>query len=399
MKAHMTGRPRIALKKDAQRRVLAGHPWMFSNEITMDAAAKAVAPGSLVTIDTAGGVGIATAHFNPHTLIAARLLDPAKDATIDAAWYRAKIAAAAALRDRLIGAPYYRLAHAEADGLPGLIVDRFGDVVAVQPNTAGMDRAVDQIVAALTETMSPSVIVVRGESGARRLEGVPDRLDCFGGRLSGPIEVREGGLVFFADLLEGQKTGWFYDQRDNRALAAQLTRQFGAGANVLDLYTHTGGFALSCAAAGAASVVAVDGSAQALALAGEAANRNGLAQRCRFERADVFEFLEAHRSAYDVVVADPPAFAKSRKDLKAGLNGYRKLARLAANAVKPGGLLLIASCSHHASVADFTAAVVRGVREAGRKARILKTSGAALDHPVHPALPETAYLKLLTLAL
>ena len=399
MKAAMTPRPRITLKKDAHRRIVGGHPWVFSNEVMMDVRAKAIPPGAVVTVDTAGGDAVATAHFKPHTLIAARVLDRARDAVIDQDWLRARLAGAAALRDRLFGEPYYRLAHAEADGLPGLIIDRFGDVAVVQPNTAGMDAAVPAIIDALRHMLPLRAVVVRGESGARRLEGLADRAECLLGALDGAVGLRENGLAFFADPMAGQKTGWFFDQRDNRALAATLTRGFGADARVLDLFTHTGGFAIACAAAGAATVVAVDSSAPALDLAARAAAANALDGRCRFERADVFDYLEAATETYDLVIADPPTFAKSRKDMKVGLQGYRKLARLAARRVAPGGMLMIASCSHHAALADFTAAVTDGLGAAGRPVRIVRSSGAALDHPVHPGLPETAYLKMLTLAL
>ncbi|MBM3514063.1 MAG: class I SAM-dependent rRNA methyltransferase [Alphaproteobacteria bacterium] len=389
----MTAWPVIALHRGADRRLRAGHPWVYSNEVAMTAAVKAIPPGTLVRIATAGGDERAVAHFNPHTLIAARVLDTSARAEIDAAWFRTRLERAAAIRDRLVGGAFYRWIHAEADGLPGLIVDRFGDVVVVQPNTAGMDRAVPDVVEALSLAR---VVVVRGESGARRLEGLEERSACLKGALAGPIQVDENGLTFFADPLEGQKTGWFFDQRDNRAAAAAVVRRV-PNARVLDLYTHTGGFAINCAAAGAERVIAVDGSAPSLALATKAASANKVAARMSVERAEVFEYLEAPSTeTFDLVIADPPAFAKSRKDIKAGLQGYRKLARLAARRVARGGLLMIASCSHHAPLVEFAGAIAHGLRDAGRTARLLRTGFAGADHPVHPALPETAYLKMLT---
>ena len=216
---------------------------------------------------------------------------------------------------------------------------------------------------------------------------------CFSGTLDGPVPVEENGVTYYADLLSGQKTGWFFDQRDNHAYVAGLTK----GAAVLDLYTHTGGFALAAVKAGARAVTGVDSSAHALELAEKAAQGTA-----KFERSDVFAFLESaagRKTSWDVVVADPPAFIKSRKDLQAGLKGYRKLARLCAAVTAPGGFLFAASCSHNAPVDEFIAAVTRGAADAGRQARILRVSGASADHPVHPALPESAYLKAVTLAL
>lgn len=383
--------PRLRLLKGAHRRLQGGHPWIYSNEVVMDAPTKAIAPGTVVMVESAGGDRLALAHFNPRTLIAARVLD-APEAVIDGAWFRTRIGDALHLRSRLVAEPFYRLVHAEADGLPGLIIDRFGDVVVVQPNTAGMDAALPMIV----ETLDARTIVVRGDSSARTLEGLPERVETVRGSLSGAIEVREGGVTFLADPAHGQKTGWFFDQRDNRAFAAGLVAR--APGRVLDLYTHTGGFAVACAKAGATEVLGVDSSALALDLAKRAAEANGLS--ARFEKHDVFDFLAANQTQrFDIVIADPPAFVKSRKDMKAGLQGYRKLARLTAPLVAPGGFLMIASCSHNASAEDFTAAVVHGVADAGRTGRIVRNAGAGPDHPVHTHLPESAYLKFLALAL
>jgi 23S rRNA (cytosine1962-C5)-methyltransferase len=388
--------PRIRLKPGAHKRLKIGHPWIYSNEVAMDPGAKALAPGTVVTLEDAGGSPLATAHFNPKPLISARVLALKPDAAIDADWFAQRLRAALDLRDRMIAQPFYRWVHAEGDALPGLIVDRFGDVVVVQPNTAGMDLALPEIAAALGQLAAPKAIIVRADSSFRALEGLADASRVLGGTLDGPVAVKESDLTFFADLLGGQKTGWFFDQRDNRAFMAALAK----GKTVVDLYTHTGGFALGCAKAGATRVLGVDGSASALALASRAAQVNGLDSACRFERADVFDYLAAAPArGVDIVIADPPAFVKSRKDLKPGLQGYRKLARMCVGITARGGILYIASCSHKAPLAEFIDAVARGIADAGRTGRILRTSGAGPDHPVHVQLPESAYLKALTIAL
>jgi 23S rRNA (cytosine1962-C5)-methyltransferase len=390
--------PRLALRPGAQRRLRGGHPWVFSNEVALDPTAKALPAGSVVTVTDAGGSILATAHFNPHTLIAARVLALEGDIAIDAAFFATQIGRALAVREKLFTRPFYRLVHAEADGLPGLVIDRFGDVCVVQPNTAGMQAAIGDIAAALSQTVRPRAVVMRGDSPARALEKLPDEVKLLAGEMDGPARVEENGAVFHADVLSGQKTGWFFDQRDNRAFMADLSRD----ASVLDLYTHTGGFAIAAARADATRVTAVDRSQHALELAQQAAKENGVADRVSVARADIYGYLEqaaTRGERWQVVIADPPAFVKSKKDLKAGLQGYRKLARLCASVTAPGGFLFIASCSHNAPLDEFTAAVARGLHDAARDGRIVRTAGAAADHPVHLLLPESAYLKALVLAL
>jgi 23S rRNA (cytosine1962-C5)-methyltransferase len=384
--------PVVRLQPGRHKRAAFGHPWVFSNEIAMDAAAKALPPGGLVRLETANGEALGTAMFNPHPLISARLLSRDVNAAIDAEFLAARLRAALELRERLYPGGCYRLIHAEADGLPGTVVDRYGDVVTIQVNTAGMERLTPALLDAVERVLAPATVVLRNDSAARQLEGLPQTTAVVKGALDGPVPLTENGRRFFADLAEGQKTGWFYDQRDNRAAVAGLA----AGRRVLDLYTYAGGFAVLAACAGAAEVVAVDRSERALALAEQAAQANGAAERCRVVRAEAFAELERLAGAgerYDVVVADPPAFVKSKKDLNQGARGYRKLARLSAALVAPGGFLFIASCSHHVDVPLFAEQVRRGLADAGRGGRILRTAGAAADHPVHPHLPESAYLK------
>lgn len=398
MSAAPSTRPRIFLLPGRDKRIGHGHPWAYSNEVRMDAEAKSLSPGTIASLHRVDGKPLGTGSFNPHALIAFRLFARNPDRELDAAFMEGRFRRALDLRQRLFSEPYYRLIHAEADGLPGFVVDRFGEAVVVQANTAGADALTEPVVAALDGVLSPRIIVLRNDSPARTHEGLERSVTVAKGRLDGPIEVHEGGVVYTADLPAGQKTGWFFDQRDNRAFIARLAR----GGRMLDAYCHSGGFAIAAAVAGADGVQGIESSEPALALAAQAASANGVADRCSFRRAQVFEALEGlagARDRFSVVVADPPAFVKSRKDLATGLRGYRKLARLAACLVTPGGILFVASCSHNVDQAAFASEVVRGIAAAGRSGRIIRVAGAAADHPIHPHLPESAYLKTLTLHL
>ena len=393
-----TARPSVVLLPGRERRAARGHPWIYSNEIRMDPAAKELAPGTLVTLRRADESAFGVAMFNPHTLLSARLLDRDSARSIGRSFFARRFERALKLRERLFDAAHYRLVHAEADGLPGLVVDRFDRVLAVQSNTAGMARLEPVVLETLDELLSPEAIVLRNDSPARALEGLSSEVRVARGSLEGPVSVHENGAVFWADPVAGQKTGWFFDQRDNRRFVAGLAR----GARVLDLYCFSGGFAVQAARASANAVLGIDRSEPALALAAAAAERNGVGETCIFRRAKAFEEaarLAAGGERFDIVIADPPAFAKSRRDVPAALRGYRKLARLAASVTAAGGFLFLASCSFNVDEAEFGEAVRRGLADAGRSGRIVRAAGADADHPIHPDLPETAYLKTLTLAL
>ena len=390
--------PVIRLKAQAHKRVAWGHPWVYSNEIEIDAAAKALPPGCVVRLATHDRRPLGTAIFNRLPLIAARILTTDPDATIDADFLEARLARALAIRERLYDQPYYRLIHAEADGLPGAIIDRFDTALVLQVNTAGMDRLLPALLTALDRVLAPETVLLRNDSTARRMEGLELHTTLAKGALDGPIDVLENGARYLADLTEGQKTGWFYDQRENRAAIGR----FALGGRVLDGYCYSGGFAIQAALRGATEVVAVDRSQAALDLAEAAAARNGVAGRCTFAKAEVFGHLQRLAEAgerFDLVIVDPPAFVKSKRDRIQGAKGYRKLGRLAAQLVAPDGYLFAASCSHHVDVALFGEQIKRGLHDAGRRGRVLMTTGAAPDHPVHPALPESAYLKAQILAL
>ena len=391
-------RPQVTLVAGKHKRAERGHPWIYSNEVVLNAAAKALPAGSLVTVRTAEGRSLGVATFNPQPLITCRIITRDWSVKIDRGFLVKRFERALALRDRLFPEPYYRLIHAEADGLPGLIVDRYGTALVCQLNTAWASAMEDDILKALEEVLAPEAVVFRNDSQARILEGLPAETRFAKGGLAGPLEVRENGSTFLADLSEGQKTGWFFDQRPNRAFVAGLAK----GQRVIDCYSFTGGFGIQAAVAGAAEVTLVDRSEPALALARRAAELNGVADRCKILRGEVFETLEKLAEAkerFDVVILDPPAFVKSKKDLGPGSRGYRKMVRLGAALVARQGVLLAASCSHNMPLDLFAEAVRQGLDDAGRVGRILHTGGAGPDHPVHPALPESAYLKAQVLAL
>lgn len=384
-------RPRIRLLPKRHRRVKAGGPWIYSNEIERTSLAAALEPGAIVAFENAAGESVGAGFYNPKPLVAGRVLSRNPDVVVDQAFFRERIAAALALRERLFPEPFYRLIHAEADGLPGLIVDRYGDVLSAQFNSAGISVRHEAVIGALNDVLSPKGIIVQNDTAIRAIEGLPPQDVTIHGDIGQPMELLENGLVFLADLSDGQKTGWFYDQRVNRAAVAAMAK----GARVLDVYCYLGGFGMNAAAAGAKDVTFIDRSAAALELAAEAAKRNGFADRCKFERSEAFGFLEKALKAgerWNVVVVDPPAFVKSRKDLSAGLRGYRKLVRLAAGVTAKRGFLFVASCSQNVDDVQFAEQVRHGLSDATRNGRIIRTAGAGPDHPVHPFLAESAYL-------
>lgn len=387
--------PKLVLDSTVKAAAVRGRPWVYANQLQMSAAARAVAPGSVVRLAEQNGRLLGLYHFNPHSLIAARLLTRNTDRAIDVGYFEERLARALRLRERLYAAPYYRLCHAEGDGLPGLAIDRYDDVLVVQPNTAGMTAHVPDILDALQRLLAPRTIILSSDGPARASEGLEPLSALHGAPPPSPLVIAENGCRYAVDLVGGQKTGWFYDHRDNRAFAARL----GQGAAVLDVYCYAGGFGLAAAKAGAAHVTLVDRSAAALALVRNAADLSDLAERIETVESEGFAYLEQETRRYDTVIADPPAFAKSRKDVPAALKGYEKLARLAAERTADGGFLCLASCSHNVLPEAFAEATVEGIRAAGRAGRRIHVAGAGPDHPVHPYLPQTAYLKFIVYAL
>ncbi|TYB83490.1 RSP_2647 family RNA methyltransferase [Maritimibacter fusiformis] len=388
-------RPIIRLKPKVQpRAVRHGFPCVYDNEIVTDRRTKALAPGTIARLEDAERAPLGTVAVNPNSRIFARMLDRDPDAVIGPDWLRARLEAALAHRARLFEAPFYRLVHAEADGLPGVVIDRFGNVAVIQPNAAWAEVLLEPLAAALAGVTGVSTIVKSASGRARGLEGLDDETRVIAGTLDGPVPVEMNGATYMADLIGGQKTGLFLDQRPNHAFAARLAR----GARVLDVFSHVGGFSLAALAAGATGALAVDGSAPALALAEEGATRSGFSKRFATRQGDAFAVLEAlaqEGAQFDVVICDPPAFAPTKKALEAGLRAYERIARLAAPLVAPGGYLGLCSCSHAADLDRFRTACTRGIGRAGRGAQLIHTGFAGPDHPQHPALAESGYLKAL----
>ena len=389
--------PMIRLRPHEGWRVRNGAPWAFSNEIAMDGSAKALVPGTLVELAAEDGTRIGFGYFNPKSLIAIRLLAKQVE-KIDTAFFAERFRRALALREHFYSAPFYRLVHAEGDGLPGLVVDRFGDACVVQITTAGMEDFLEELLSGLDAAIAPKTVILRNDVAARTLEGLDSYVRVAKGEAPERIRVEENGIAYLADPQAGQKSGWYYDQRENRAFIARLAN----GRRVLDAYCYSGGFSVLAAVSGAKRVTGIDSSERALKLAGEAAAANAMTGRCDFVKGDVFEELGRLAETgerFDIVVCDPPPFAPSRKDLEVAARAYRKLARMAASVVAPSGFLMLASCSHNISLERFDAECAAGLERARRSAALIREAGAGPDHPVHPMLPETAYLKTLVYAM
>ncbi|MFJ1293555.1 RSP_2647 family RNA methyltransferase [Paracoccus yeei] len=387
--------PVIRLRpKSKPQAIRHGFPWVFADEAVVDRRTRAIAPGSFAVLEDAERRPMGVVTVNPNSKIIARMMDPDPAAVIDRDWIAARLARALALRERLFDAPFYRLVHAEADGLPGTVIDRFGDAAVIQPNAAWAERMVPEIAEALRAVTGVSTVILNGQGRARGLEGLDERMEILSGGVDAPVPVPMNGATYLADLLGGQKTGLFYDQRPNHAFAQRLAR----GARVLDVFSHVGGFGLAALAGGAAQATCVDGSAPALALAQGGARAMGAEDRLVTRQGDAFAQMEAlavEGAQFDLVICDPPAFAPAKPALEAGLRAYERVARLAAPLVAPGGYLVLCSCSHAADLTAFRNASARGIGRGGRRMQLLHTGQAGPDHPTLPQLAETGYLKAL----
>ncbi len=388
-------RPRIRLKPKANARGLRhGFPWVYANDIVTDRRTRKIEVGALAVLEDDKRSPIALVAVNPNSKIMCRVLDRDLEATLDSDWFETRLRRALDMRERLFDAPYYRLIHAEADGFPGVIIDRFGDACVVQPNAAWAEKHLETLTDALVSVTGVSVVLKNASGRTRGLEGLDDaNLTLRGATPDAPLPVPMNGATYMADLTGGQKTGLFYDQRPNHAFAARLVQP---DAQVLDVFSHVGGFGLAMLAEGAGRALSVDGSAAALELAAKGAQASGFDDMFETRQGDAFDVLTQlgqEGAQFDVVICDPPAFAPSKQALDAGLRAYERVARLAAPLVKAGGYLGLCSCSHAADLGRFRDASSRGIGRAGRQAQLIHTGFAGPDHPQLPQLAESGYLK------
>jgi 23S rRNA (cytosine1962-C5)-methyltransferase len=382
--------PVLRLKRNEDRRLHSGHLWVFSNEVdTQQTPLPKFKAGELVRVLAHNDRALGLAYVNPKSLISARMLQTWT--MPDAAWFAARIRVALALRERLYADPYYRVVYGESDGLPGLVVDRYGSQCVVQIGTAGMELLKPHIQEAVLRVLKCDALLFKNDSGAREMEGLPSYVEAVKGTFDELGLVIEDGLKFSAPLAEGQKTGWFFDQAANRRALPKYVR---SGARVLDVFSYLGAWAVRAAKSGASEVISVDSSASALELAARNGERNGVTVSTRKGDAfDVLEQLAQEPGRFDVVIVDPPAFAKRRKDLPKALAAYKRLNQLAMQLVSSDGILVSCSCSYHVSADDLQDAIAKAARAADKHLQILEFGGQAPDHPVHPAIPETRYLK------
>jgi 23S rRNA (cytosine1962-C5)-methyltransferase len=381
--------PILRLKRNEDRRLHAGHLWIFSNEVdTQQSPLIKFSAGELVRVLAHNDRALGLAYVNPRSLICARLLGTWK--IPDVAWLKLRLHAALKLRERLYSKPYYRLVYGESDGLPGLVVDRYGPVCVVQIGTAGMERLKSQIQEALAEGLQCRALLFKNDGSSREMEGLPAYTETVGAVDEFGMVI-EDDLEFQAPLASGQKTGWFFDQAANRRA---LTKYVRKGSRVLDVFSYVGAWGVRAARSGAREVLCVDSSAAALEVAAKNAERNGV--RIHPHKGDAFEILEdlaKQGSRFDVVIVDPPAFAKRKKDLPKALAAYKRLNQLAIQVTADDGFLVSCSCSFHVSAQDLQDAIAKAARGADKYLQIVEMGGQSQDHPVHPAIPETRYLK------
>jgi 23S rRNA (cytosine1962-C5)-methyltransferase len=383
--------PPLILKRDEERRLQAGHLWIFSNEVDVgETPLTGFVPGEHVQVRSNRGHFLGYAYVNPRTLISARLTGRDPDHPPGKALLVHRLNVALALRRRFYDAPYYRLVFGEGDLLPGLVVDRYGDVLVAQVGTAGMEAMKTEIQEALIEVAAPRAMLWKNDSPVRELEGLPRYVEAAFGDIPEAVTVPEGGVDFGVALAAGQKTGWYFDQSANRALFARHCRD----ARVLDVFSYAGGFALQAKRAGAAEVACVDSSHSALEAATRTADANGLAlETFAGDAFDTLEALAAERRRFGAIVVDPPAFIKRKKDHPKGLAAYRRINQLAMQLLERDGLLMSCSCSYHLAPGELVDAVQRAARRLDRFAQLVAVGGQAPDHPVHPAIDESRYLR------
>jgi 23S rRNA (cytosine1962-C5)-methyltransferase len=383
----------LFLRKGADHRLRGGHLWVYSNEV--DSARTPVnsfVAGDLVTVRNTNGTLLGSAYMEPSALICARVYAPGEACAMDIAFFTTRITAALALRQSYFEKPFYRLIYGDSDTLPGIIVDRFADVLVMQLNNSGLERHREPLLAALINSLGPSGILLRGDSRSRREQGLATDSELVYGQVPQAVPLEENDVHFLAPVYDGQKTGWFYDHRMSRARLAAWVQ----GKIVLDVYSYIGGWGVQAAVFGAAAVTFLDSSAMALEGVAENAQLNGVGDRTATQRGSAPELMtkmHAQGLSFDVVILDPPAFIQRRKDLKKGIAAYRRVNELGLQLLNPGGLLVSASCSMHLSRADLVAALQQAAVRSECQIRVVEQGAQGPDHPIHPAIPETEYLK------
>ena len=388
----MTLKP-LVLQANADRRLRAGHLWIYSNEVDNGRSPlKSFEPGEQVEVINARGKSLGLAYVNPNTLICGRLIGRSTEHPLDRSLLVHRLKVAASLRDAHFDQPCYRLVYGDSDGLPGLVIDRFYDTFVVQIATAGMDRVQPLVIEALNKVFKPAAIVLRNDGKMRAVEGLETYVEVVQGEVPELTRLTENGVELLAPVLTGQKTGWFYDHRENRARMQRMVK----GKRVLDLFSYVGGWGAQALAAGAEEVSCVDASAGALEVAAENARLNDGGSRFRALQGDAFDLCKAmvaERERYDVVIVDPPAFIQKRKDIRNGERAYGRINNFAMRLLARDGVLISASCSMHLQRDRLVDLLRANSRELDRSAQIFAQGYQGADHPIRPAIPETEYLK------
>lgn len=383
----------LFLRKGADHRLRGGHLWVYSNEVDSERSPLGgFSAGDLVAVRNTNDRLLGSAYMEPNALICARVFAPGEERVLDAQLFAARLQAALAIRQAAFDQPFYRLVYGDSDNLPGIVIDRFGDILVLQLNNDGLERYREPLLAALVELLQPRGILLRADSRSRREQGLATESEVIYGEVLQQVALQENGVQFLAPVYTGQKTGWFYDHRMARArLAAWVKNK-----SVLDVYSYIGGWGIQAAAFGASAVCCVDSSAQALEGVETNARLNGVEARVTTRRGSAPELMAAMHgegNRFDVVILDPPAFIQRKKDLKKGIAAYRRINELGLQLLHSGGLLVSASCSMHLSRAELIAAMQQAAVRTGCQIRVVEQGAQGPDHPIHPAIPETEYLK------
>ena len=383
----------LFLRKGADHRLRGGHLWVYSNEVDSQRSRLSdYSAGDLVAVRNANGKLLGSAYMEPSALICARMYAPGEQRAMDTPFFTSRLEAALAMRQAAFEKPFYRLVYGDSDTLPGMIIDRFGDYLVMQLNNSGLERYCEPLLAALIATLQPRGILLRADSRSRREQGLSTDSAVVYGEVPQHVALEENGVQFLAPVFDGQKTGWFYDHRMSRARLANWVKD----KSVLDVYSYIGGWGVQAAAFGATEVCCLDSSAQALEGVDANARLNQVESRVVTRHGSAPETMAAmvaQGSRFEVVILDPPSFIQRKKDLKKGIAAYRRINDLGLQLLQPGGLLVSASCSMHLSRADLMTAMQQAAVRADCGIRVVEQGAQGPDHPIHPAIPETEYLK------